>query len=293
MRLIWPWQDRQRRFSWLKASAFALVLLPGIRLTYQTATGEFGLLAMAFGGLTYWSGVWATVVLLMALAVTPIIVVFRWPALVDVRRMIGVMALVYTIVHIVLYFGLRSWNFERIGTETVTRLTLFVATLSTIGLIVLAATSLDAAIRRMGAKGWQRLHNTNYIISALALLHVVLARGTYAEQYLLCGLFVWLMLWRVLYRYKLGSDAKALLALAVICCLFTAFLEAGFMWGRRGYDVMGTLHINFIWAPAEIGIQPPWQVLAFGLVFAFGAMARAALRVRTASLAARQTGSPA
>ena len=293
MRLIWPWQDRQRRFSWLKASAFALVMLPGIRLTYQTATGEFGLLAMAFGGLTYWSGVWATVVLLMALAVTPIIVVFRWPALVDVRRMIGVMALVYTIVHIVLYFGLRSWNFEKIGIETVTRLTLFVATLSTIGLIVLGATSLDAAIARMGAKGWQRLHNTNYIISALALLHVVLARGTYAEQYLLCGLFVWLMLWRVLDRYKLGSDAKALIALAVFCCLFTAFLEAGFMWGRRGYDVMGTLHINFMWAPVEIGIQPPWQVLAFGLVFAFGAMARAALRVRTASLAARQTGSPA
>jgi sulfoxide reductase heme-binding subunit YedZ len=293
MRLIWPWQDRQRRFSWLKASAFALVLLPGIRLTYQTATGEFGLMAMAYGGLTYWSGVWATAVLLMALAVTPIIVVFRWPALIDVRRMIGVMALIYTIAHIILFFGLRSWNFERIGIETVTRLTIFVATLSTIGLIVLGATSLDAAIRRMGVKGWQRLHNTNYIISALALLHVVLARGTYAEQYLLCGLFVWLMLWRVLDRYRLGSDVKALIALAVFCCLFTAFLEAGFMWGRRGYDVIGTLRINFMFAPAEIGVQPPWQVLAFGLVFAFGAMARAALRVRTASLEARQTGSPA
>ena len=293
MRLIWPWQDRQRRFSWLKASAFALVLLPGIRLTYQTAAGEFGLLAMAFGGLTYWSGVWATVVLLMALAVTPIIVVFRWPVLIDVRRMFGVMALIYTIAHIILYFGLRSWNFDKIGIETVTRLTLFVATLSTIGLIVLGATSLDAAIRRMGPKGWQRLHNTNYIISALALLHVVLARGTYAEQYLLCGLFVWLMLWRLLDRYRLGSDVKALIALAVFCCLFTAFLEAGFMWGRRGYDVIGTLRINFMFAPAEIGVQPPWQVLAFGLVFAFGAMARAALRVRTANLAARQTGSPA
>jgi|KBSMisStandDraft_5_1062788.scaffolds.fasta_scaffold69924_2 sulfoxide reductase heme-binding subunit YedZ len=293
MRLIWPWQDRQRRFSWLKASAFALVLLPGIRLTYQTATGEFGLMAMAYGGLTYWSGVWATVVLLMALAVTPIIVVFRWPALIDVRRMIGVMALIYTIAHIILFFGLRSWNFEKIGIETVTRLTIFVATLSTIGLIVLGATSLDAAIRRMGSKGWQRLHNTNYIISALALLHVVLARGTYAEQYLLCGLFVWLMLWRLLDRYRLGSDVKALIAIAVFCCLFTAFLEAGFMWGRRGYDVIGTLRINFMFAPAEIGVQPPWQVLAFGLVFAFGAMVRAALRVRTASLEARQTGSPA
>jgi sulfoxide reductase heme-binding subunit YedZ len=293
MRLIWPWQDRQRRFSWLKASAFALVLLPGIRLTYQTAIGDFGLLAMAFGGLTYWSGVWATVVLLMALAVTPIIVVFRWPALIDVRRMIGVMALIYTLAHMILYFALRLFNFPLIGTEMVTRLTLFVATISTIGLIVLSATSLDAAIQRMGVKGWQRLHNTNYIISALALLHVVLARGTYAEQYLLCGLFAWLMLWRVLDRYRLGSDPKALIALAVFCCLFTAFLEAGFMWGRRGYDVIGTLRINFMFAPAEIGIQPPWQVLAFGLVFALAAMVRTALRVRTATLAARQTGSPA
>jgi len=58
---------------------------------------------------------------------------------------------------------------------------------------VLGATSLDAAIRRMGAKGWQRLHNANYVITGLAVLHVVLARGTYAEQYMLAGIFVWLM----------------------------------------------------------------------------------------------------
>jgi len=76
MRLIWPWQDRQRRFSWLKASAFALVLLPGVRMFYQTLAGDYGMLAMAFGSLVYWSGVWATVVLLMALAVTPVIQYF-------------------------------------------------------------------------------------------------------------------------------------------------------------------------------------------------------------------------
>jgi methionine sulfoxide reductase heme-binding subunit len=293
MRLIWPWQDRQHRFSWLKASAFALVLLPGVRMVYQTLAGDYGMFAMALGSLVYWSGVWATVVLLMALAVTPIITIFRWPALIDVRRMIGVMALLYTVAHIILYFGLRSWNFERIGIETVTRLTLFVATLSTIGLIVLGATSLDAAIRRMGVKGWQRLHNTNYIISALAVLHVVLARGTYAEQYLLTGLFVWLMLWRALDRYGYGTNPKALAALAVTCCLFTACLEAGFMLGRRGYDLLGTLRMNFMFAPFDLGIQPAWQVLAFGLVFALGAAARAMLRVRTAGLAARQAGQPA
>jgi len=293
MRLIWPWQDRQRRFSWLKASAFALVLLPGIRMVYQTVAGDYGMLAMALGSLVYWSGVWATVVLLMALTVTPIITVFRWPALIDVRRMIGVMALLYTIAHLILYFAFRSWNFERIGIETVTRLTIFVATLSTIGLIVLGATSLDAAIRRMGVKGWQRLHNTNYIISALAVLHVVLARGTYAEQYLLTGMFVWLMLWRALDRYGYGTSPKALVALAVTCCLFTAGLEAGFMFGRRGYELLGTLRMNFMFAPFDLGIQPAWQVLAFGLVFALGAAAHAMLRVRTAGLPARQAGQPA
>jgi sulfoxide reductase heme-binding subunit YedZ len=273
VRLIWPWQDRNRNFSWAKAGAFALVLLPAVRFIYQVGAGDFGLLSMAVGGMTYWSGVWATVVLLMALAVTPALTVFRWHALVDVRRMIGVTALVYTLIHVVLYFALRSWNFSLIANETVTRATLVLATLSTIGLIVLGATSLDAAIRYLGTRNWQRLHNTNYVISALAILHVLLARGTYPEQYLLTGLFVWLMAWRVLARYGLGADARALTALAVASCLFTAFLEAGFLLGRRGWDVAGTLANNFNPAMLEIGVPAPWQVLAFGLVFALGALA--------------------
>lgn len=290
MPLIWPWQDRGRRFSWLKAMIFALMLTPALRLVYQLGSGEFGLLSMALGGLTYWSGVWATVILLMALAVTPAIAVFRWRTLIDVRRMIGVTALVYTLAHMVIYFALRGWNVAAIGTEMVTRLTLIAATLSTIGLIVLGATSLDAAVRRMGAKGWQRLHNTNYVISALALLHVVLARGTYAEQYLLCGLFVWLMAWRALNRCGHGADARALALLALAACLSTALLEAVHVWARRGYELSWTLGNNFTPVPFDVGIPPSWQVLAFGLVFALGAAGREALRLRAAGLEVRQPG---
>jgi sulfoxide reductase heme-binding subunit YedZ len=299
--LIWPWQDRNRRFSWLKASTFAFVVLPAIRFIYQFATGDYGLLPIALGNMTYWSGVWATVILLMALAVTPALTILRWRALVDVRRMIGVTALAYTLAHIVLYFGLRSWNFAFIANETLTRLTLIVATLSTIGLIVLGATSLDAAIRHLGAKNWQRLHNTNYVISGLAVLHVLLARGTYPEQYLLTGIFVWLMAWRVLARYGQGADARALAMLAVASCLFTAFLEAGFLWGRRGYELAGTLGNNFNPAMLEVGIPAAWQVLAFGLLSALGALASGAfargaaagaeaLPVKAASLDVRPIG---
>jgi sulfoxide reductase heme-binding subunit YedZ len=266
------------------------MLLPAIRMAYQFGTGEYGILPMSLGGLTYWSGVWATAILLMALAVTPALTIFRWPALVDVRRMIGVTALAYTIVHIVVYFALRSWNWPFIANEMVTRLTLIVATLSTIGLIALGATSLDAAIRYMGAKNWQRLHNTNYMISGLAILHVVLARGTYAEQYLLTGIFFWLMAWRVLVHYGRGADARALATLAVASCVFTALLEAGFLWGRRGYEPSWSLGNNFSLAFLDVGVPPAWWVLAFGVLFALGAAGGEALRVRTARLEARQVG---
>src|SRR5947207_14464950 len=181
----------------------------------------------------------------MALAVTPAARIFRWPALIDVRRMIGVTALVYTIAHMVIYFAFRRWDVAIIANDMTTRLTLVVATLSTVGLIVLGATSVDAAVRYMGAKNWQRLHTMNYAISALAILHVVLARGTYAEQYVLTAIFFWLMVWRVLARYRLGANAKALAMLAVAACLLAASLEAGVLRGPRALAVLETPGLPF------------------------------------------------
>src|SRR3977135_3699102 len=274
LHLIWPWQDRNRRFSWLKASTFGLMLYPAIRSAYLFGIEDYGVVPLA--GLTYWSGVWATVVLLMALAVTPAATIFRWPALIDVRRMIGVTALVYTIAHMVIYFAFRRWDVAIIANDMMTRVTLIVATVSTIGVIVLGATSVDAAVRYMGAKNWQRLHTTNYVISALAILHVVLARGTYAEQYMLTAIFFWLMVWRVLARYGLGANPGALAMLAVASCLFAAFLEAGFLWSRRGFDVLGTLGYNLTLAILEVGYPPAWQGLAFGPLVALGATGREA-----------------
>ena len=291
MQLIWPWQDRNRRFSWLKACTFALMLLPAIRTAYLVGVGDYGTASpIVLGGLTYWSGVWATVVLLMALAVTPAATIFRWPALIDVRRMIGVTALVYTIAHMIIYFALRRWDFAYIANDMSTRLTLIAATLSTIGLIVLGATSVDAAISYMGAKNWQRLHTTNYVISGLAILHVVLARGTYTEQYMLTGIFFWLMAWRMLARYGLGTNVKTLAILAVASCLVAAFLEAGFLWGRRGFAVLETLGYNLTLAILDVGYPPAWQVLTFGLLVALSAAGREAVRLQAARLDARQAG---
>jgi methionine sulfoxide reductase heme-binding subunit len=291
LQLIWPWQDRNRRFSWLKASTFGIMLLPAVRSAYLVGIGDYGAdLHVVLEGLTYWSGVWATVILLAALAVTPAATISRWLALIDVRRMIGVTALVYTIAHIVIWFGFRHWDFAYITNDISNRLTLIVATLSTVGLIVLGATSVDAAVHYMGAKNWQRLHNTNYVISALAILHVVLARGTYAEQYILTGIFFWLMVWRVLARYGQGTDTKALAVLAMASCLVAAFLEAGFLWSRRGFDVLATLGYNLSLDILDVAYPPAWQVLALGLLVVLGAAGCKVLRLKAPSREARQAG---
>jgi methionine sulfoxide reductase heme-binding subunit len=66
--------------------------------------------------------------------------------------MIGVTALAYTIAHIIIYFALRFWDFASIAHEMVTRISLILAIVGTIGLIALGAISVDAAVRRTGAK---------------------------------------------------------------------------------------------------------------------------------------------
>ena len=76
MQLIWPWQDRDQRFSWLKAGTLMLMFVPAIWLVDQIATEQFG--PVPLGGMTYWSGLFATGLVMLALAITPVATIFGW-----------------------------------------------------------------------------------------------------------------------------------------------------------------------------------------------------------------------
>ena len=266
MHLIWPWQDRNRKFSGLKAVTLALMFWPAVGLLYSTATGAFGITPL--GELTFWSGIWSMGILLLALSITPAASIFRRNRLIIVRRMIGVTALIYTLAHIVIYFALRFWNFTVIANEMVTSVSLLAATVSTVGLGALGATSLDAIIQRMGPENWNRLHNLIYIITALALIHFLVVPEMYSEQYIACGMFFWLMVWRLLNRHGRGTDSRQLAMLAVAACLFTAALEAGWGWLYYGYEPLGTLGTNF---SLVLGVSAAWKILVLGLLIALAA----------------------
>lgn len=283
MQLIWPWQDRDRRFSWLKAGTFALMFVPAIYLVYWVATEQFG--PVPLGGMTYWSGLFATALLMFALAITPAVTIFGWRELIIVRRMIGVTALAYTVAHIFIYFALRFWNFASIAHEMMTRISLILATIATIGMIALGATSLDAAIRRMGAKGWQQLHNAIYVISGLALIHFLLSPDIYPEQYLMSGTFFWLMGWRLLNQRGWGTNAGGLALLAAAACLFTALLEVGWIWVYQDYTLPEILDVYFTF---DLGIPPMWKILGVGLLIAVAAAVRHSAWLKSASLGAHK-----
>jgi sulfoxide reductase heme-binding subunit YedZ len=258
------------------------MFLPAIWLIYQVETEQFG--PVPLGGMTYWSGLWAMVLLLLALAIAPAVTIFRWTRLVVVRRMIGVTALAYTIAHIIIYFALKLWNFPHIAYEMVTRVSLIVATIATIGLIALGATSWDAAVRRMGPTRWQRLHNTVYVITALAVIHYLLSPDIYPDQFLITGLFFWLIIWRLLNRRGRGTNAIMLVMLAVGTSIFTIVMEVGWVWAYHGYEPSMTFSNNF---NLDLGLAPAWKLLAFGVLIAFASTARQALRPKTVGIEAR------
>ena len=117
------------------------------------------------------SGKTAVILLVVSLAVTPIRRWTGWNDAQKVRRLLGLFAFFYAVVHlgVYLYFdqGL-AWSF--ILEDVLERPFIFSGTAAFVLLIPLALTSTRASIRRLGKK-WVKLHRLVYLAMGAALLH--------------------------------------------------------------------------------------------------------------------------
>lgn len=255
-----PWNDRRGRFSALKAAMLVLAVVPGAWLAWKAMRGELSLLPLA--PVTYHTGVFAVWFLLLTLAITPARRLFGPGRLILVRRLAGLTAFAYALAHLVAYGLLRELDWPTMGREVVTRASIAVAVAAILGLSALAATSTDAAIRRLGP-GWSRLHRLVYPAAGLAVLHYVLSPSSVAGQpYLMAGLFFWLMGWRGLNALGRGDRVTALAGLSLACALVTAMFEAAAVSLFHGYPAAETLALNF---SLDLGLSPGWTTLLAGL----------------------------
>jgi methionine sulfoxide reductase heme-binding subunit len=111
------------------------------------------------------------VLLLAALAVTPIRRLSGWNALIRVRRPLGVFAFGYATLHLLTFVALdHFFAWPAILEDIVERPFITVGFVAFLLLAPLAATSTRPMIRRLG-RNWQRLHRLVYPAGALAALH--------------------------------------------------------------------------------------------------------------------------
>src|SRR6516225_3502984 len=98
---MWPWQDYGGRLSPLKLAVFVALFVPGLWVAFAYAFGLLG--ARPLNAAIHQIGLWTIRLIFLALAVTPLRQTLHWPRLADLRRMIGVAACVYVLIHFSLY----------------------------------------------------------------------------------------------------------------------------------------------------------------------------------------------
>ena len=259
------WRDRRGRVSWLRIITLAILVLPvGIAIHAYATTG-FG--ARPLNDMIHRTGYWALMFLLASLAVTPLRRVARFGNLIDVRRMIGVGGFFYIAAHFSLYIADQSFDLRKVATEIVLRLYLTIGFVALLGLAILAATSTDAMVRRLGGMNWRRLHQIIYAIGLLALIHFFQqTKADIGVPVFVAGLFTWLMVYRLIAWWRRGEGELStlwLLALSVAVACLTFIGEAVGI--AIAYRVSPWTVLRSVF-DFEYEIRPGWYVLAAGLL---------------------------
>ena len=195
-----PWNERNGRFSPLKAVVFAALFLPALWILYQLRDRRAGSPSRS-PRLIHRTGDWAVRLILVSLLITPLRKLAQWPKLIAVRRMVGVAGFAYAFAHFCLYIVDQHYDLLHVAAEIVLRFYLTIGFVALLGLGALTATSTDAMIRRLGAARWNLLHKSIYLLGALALFHYYLqSKADVSDPVLMTGLFLMLMLYRALVK---------------------------------------------------------------------------------------------
>jgi methionine sulfoxide reductase heme-binding subunit len=220
-----PWNERSGKLSILKLVVFLALFAPGIWIGYEWATGM--LAPKPVTEALHATGQWAVRLILLSLFVTPLRRIAQWPKLINLRRMIGLAAFCYALVHFSIYVILdQKFALLHVAAEIALRFYLTIGFVAFLGLCALAATSTDAMIRRLGGQRWNRLHKLIYLIAALAIFHFYLqSKVDVSEPVLMMGLYFILMIYRLLQRQGWPAWAVAAGA-AILAPIATAALEA-------------------------------------------------------------------
>lgn len=154
----------------VKPVLYVLATLPLVYLTLRLANGSVEGDQVKF--LQHVTGDTVLACLLLTLSVTPLRRLTGWSELVRVRRLVGLTAFWYALVHFLSYIVFdHALSLPDIAADIVEHPWVLLGFASFLMLLPLAATSTKGWIRRLGGRRWQRLHQLIYPATAAGLVH--------------------------------------------------------------------------------------------------------------------------
>ena len=170
----------------MKPFVFAAALVPFAHLLWRGFNGD--LTADPLVEITNETGIWTLRFVVITLAITPLRRLTGWNTVIRFRRMVGLFAFFYAMLHFMTYLigdrfasldfpdGFVAWStlinlMASIWEDVAKRPFITVGFIAFVSMIPLALTSTAGWIRRLGGRNWQRLHRLIYLTAIAGVTH--------------------------------------------------------------------------------------------------------------------------
>lgn len=189
--------NRIKPITWIKILVFAAALIPAARLVVGLFTGGLGANPVEF--ITHTTGTFALVFLMITLAVTPLRRITGYASLIRLRRMLGLFAFFYTVLHLSTFVVLDHFFDPAAILQDIFKRPYITA--GSVGLLLmapLAVTSTAGWIRRLGGRRWQQLHRLVYFSAIAGVIHFLwLVKADLREPLIFAGVLAVLLGYRI------------------------------------------------------------------------------------------------
>ena len=153
-----------------KIVVFTNASVPLVLLLWDLFRRNLGANPLEF--VTRTTGMLTLIFLFLTLAVTPLRKTLGANWIVKVRRLLGLFAFFYGLIHLFTYVAFdRFFDLKSVPGDVVKRPFITVGMLAFFLMVPLAITSTDKMVKRLGGKRWARLHRIVYAAGVAGVLH--------------------------------------------------------------------------------------------------------------------------
>lgn len=200
-----------RKVNWLKIAVHIGALTPIVLTIWNFWRGQLSVNPIQ--DVTFLTGWYALVLLILSLACTPLNTFLGWRWVLPLRKLFGLYAFLYAGLHFLIFVGLDyGFDLELIWQTILEKRYVLVGFTAFLLLIPLAITSTKGWMRRLG-KNWKRLHRLVYFVSPLVIVHFVwLVKSDIRRPLAYGAVIALLLILRLPWVRRMGSRVRSRLS---------------------------------------------------------------------------------